>query len=71
AVGPVCSFGVEAAGVAATKERTMSHAQNTNPLTRPVHPGKAGDTRTVVMNRCKITMRHDGKQWWNIKVEPA
>jgi hypothetical protein len=33
--------------------------------------GYAGQTRVVVLNGSRVHMRHDGRQWWNVKVEPA
>lgn len=33
--------------------------------------GVQGQTRIVVMNGSRIEMRHDGRQWWNVKVTAA
>ncbi len=33
--------------------------------------GFTGATRVVVMNGSRIEMKHDERQWWNVRVTPA
>ncbi len=54
-----------------------THNNNTT-KTEGLQPGTAlqntafkGETKTVILNGSKITMVHDGVQWWNVKVQPA
>jgi hypothetical protein len=45
--------------------------QTPETLHRPVLKGVKGDKRQVVLNGSRVYMQHDGKQWWNVKVEAA
>jgi hypothetical protein len=57
---------------------TTHNTTTTNNAGFPPAPGEThqetnckGDTREVVLNNTRITMLHDGKQWWNVKVTAA
>ena len=57
---------------------TTTHSSNpTNEADVPSAPPEAhqkayakGDVPIVVLNRTRMRMVHDGKQWWNVSVMP-